>query len=245
MAVAPPSAHPGREPHRSKWLPVAILAVLLGALTLTLLGRYDVLWSSSSSSPTTEGSGVPARELRHVAAFDRVELAGVNNVVIRVGEQQSLVVRADDNLLDRVTTEVRSGNLVIANTSGNFRTKSPMGVEVGVPTINALTLTGSGNIAVSGIKSEKLKATLLGSGTLTGSGTAARLEVIVGGVGTAQFSRLVAKDVRAEVSGSGSIFATATKRLDASVSGSGAILYGGNPDDVTRSVTGTGAITGR
>ena len=56
--------------------------------------------------------------------------------------------------------------------------------------------------------------------------------------------RLVANDVRAVVSGSGSIFTTATTSLDASVSGSGAILYAGNPQDVTKSVTGSGAITG-
>lgn len=244
MAVAPTPAHPGPEPHRSRWVPIAIVVFLLGAVTIAVLDRFDVFWNSSSSSSTTEGSGVPAKQARHVAAFDSVELAGVNNVVIRVGEKQSVVVSADDNLLRRVTTEVRSGNLVIANTSGSLTTKSPMSVTVSVPTIKALTLTGSGNIAVTGIKTENLKVTLLGSGTLTGSGTAGRLELTVGGVGTAQFGRLVANDVRADVSGSGSIFVTATKRLDASVSGSGAILYAGNPEDVTRSVTGTGAITG-
>jgi hypothetical protein len=58
-----------------------------------------------------------------------------------------------------------------------------------------------------------------------------------------QFTRLVANDVRAVVSGSGSIFITAARSLDASISGAGAILYGGNPQDVTKSVTGTGAIT--
>jgi hypothetical protein len=107
-----------------------------------------------------------------------------------------------------------------------------------------LTLTGSGNIVVNGIETESFKVTLPGSGTLTGSGTATRLDVTVSGSGTVQFTRLVANDVRAVVSGSGSIFITATKSLDASVSGDGAILYAGNPQDVTKSVTGTGAIAG-
>ena len=169
----------------------------------------DVFGGSSNS--TVEGSGVPATQARDVAAFNSVELAGSNNVVIRVGEKQSVVVRADDNLLDRVTTEVQSGKLVIANTPGSFTTKSPMSVEVNVPTLNALTLSGSGNIVVSGIEAESLKVTLPGSGTLTGSGTATRLDVTVSGSGTVQFTRLVANDVRAVVSGSGSIFITATK----------------------------------
>jgi hypothetical protein len=221
---------------------VVILAFLLGGLAVGLLYQFDVFEGSSTS--TSEGSGVPATQARDVAPFNSVELAGSNNVVIRVGEEHSIVVKADDNLLDRVTTEVQSGKLVIANTRGSFATKTPMSVEVNVPTVTALTLTGSGNIVVDGIETESLKVTLPGSGTLTGSGTATQLEVTVSGSGTVQFTRLVANDVRAIVSGSGSILITATKSLDASVSGSGAILYAGDPQDVTKSVTGTGAITG-
>ena len=242
MTVAPTSAHPGREQHRSRWLLVAILAFVLGGVAVALLYQFDVFEGSSNS--TTPGSGVPATQVRDVAAFNSVELAGSNNVVIRVGEKQSVVVRADDNLLDRVTTEVQSGKLVIANTPGSLTTKSPMSVEVNVPTLDALTLSGSGNIVVNGIETQSLEVALPGSGTLTGSGAATRLDVTVSGSGMVQFTRLVANDVRAVVSGSGSIFVTATKSLDASVPGSGAILYQGDPQLVTKSVTGTGAITG-
>ncbi len=245
MTVAPTPVHPGPERHRSRWVLIAILAFLLGGLTVALVYHFDVLGDSSdSANPATEGSGVAATQARDVAAFDSVELAGSNNVVIRVGEEQSVVVKADDNLLDRVTTEVQSGNLVIANTPGSFTTKSPMSVEVAVPTLNALTLGGSGNIVVDDIQADSLEVTLPGSGTLTGSGAATRLDVTVSGSGTVQFTRLVANDVRAVVSGSGSIVVTATETLDASVPGSGAILYAGNPQDVTQSVTGSGAIIG-
>jgi hypothetical protein len=185
-----------------------------------------------------------AEQARDVAAFEGVELAGSNNVVIRIGDRQSVVVKADDNLLDHVTTEVHAGNLVIGNTPGSFETKSPMSVEVTVPTISTLTLRGSGNIVAGDLDVDSLDVTLPGSGTLTGSGAATRLDVTVDGFGMVQFSRLVAEDVRAGVGGSGSIFVTATRSLDASVSGSGAILYAGSPQTVAKSVTGTGAITG-
>jgi hypothetical protein len=209
---------------------------------VALLYQFDLFGGSSSS--TTEGSGVSGSQVRDVGAFNSVELAGSNNVLIRVGDKQSVVVRGDGNLLDRVTTDVQSGTLVVANTPGSFTTNSPMSVAVTIPTLSALTLSGSGNIVVDGVKAESLTVSLPGSGTLTGSGSAMRLDVTVSGSGTVQFTQLVANDVRAIVSGSGSIFVTATKGLDASVSGSGAILYTGNPQDVTKSVTGTGAITG-
>jgi Putative auto-transporter adhesin, head GIN domain len=242
MTVAPAPVHLGRKEHRARWALVAVLAFLLGGLTVALLYHEDVLGGSSSS--TAVGSGVPATQVRDVSAFTSVELAGGNNVVIRAGEKQSVRVRADDNLIDRITTQVRSGKLVVGNAPGGFTAKSPTSVEVAVPRLEAVTLSGSGNMVVSGIDAGSLEAALPGSGTLTGSGTATRLDVTVSGSGSVQFTGLVASDVRAGVSGSGSIFVTASKSLDASVSGSGSILYAGNPQHVKRSVTGSGAIVG-
>jgi hypothetical protein len=222
---------------------LAILAFLLGGLAVALLYELDVLGNSSNSG--SEGSGIAASQVREVPPFSSVELAGGNNVVIRAGEQQSVVVKADDNLLNRVTTHVKSGALVIGNTPGSLTARSPMSVEVSVPSLNALVLTGSGNIMVNGIKTESLTVTLSGSGNLFGSGAASSLDVTISGVGNARFTQLVANNVDAVLSGSGAIFVTATKSLDASIPGSGTITYTGNPQDVTKSVTGAGAITGR
>lgn len=239
MTVAPTPVHP-RSRRRQPVL-LALLAFLLGALAIVLLYRFDVVGGSSSS--TAEGSGVAATQVRHLPAFSRVDLAGSNNLIVHVGARQSVVVRADDNLLARVTTRVRAGALVVGNTPGGFRTTSPMSVDVTVPTLDAVTLSGSGTIVVDGVRAERFEASLPGSGTLTGSGHAARLAVTVGGSGTARFTQLAANDVRAVVSGSGSVFVTATASLDATVSGTGAVLYSGNPAQVTKNVSGTGAVT--
>jgi hypothetical protein len=166
-------------------------------------------------------------------------------VTIRVGEKQAVVVHADDNLLDRVTTEVRAGNLAIGNTPGNFETKTPMSVEVSVPSLGAVSLTGSGNISITGIKGEDLTVLLSGSGVLNGSGTATQLDVTLSGSGHAQLEQLIANDVQAVVIGSGRILVTATQSLDAAVPGSGVIVYGGNPKQVTTAITGSGTISAR
>ena len=241
MTVAPTSVQPRPEQHRSRWVLVAVLAFLLGGLAVALLYELDVLGSSSTSG--AEGSGVPATQTRDVAAFHGVELAGGNNVVIQVGGKQSVVVKADDNLVNRVTTKVESGTLVIGNTPGSLTAKSPMSVEVTVPTLSELTLAGGGNIVVNGIRAQNLTVVLSGSGNVTGSGTAISLGVTLNGSGNVWFTRVAAHDVHAVLSGSGNILVTATKSLDASVPGSGTITYAGNPQDVTKNVTGSGAIT--
>jgi hypothetical protein len=241
MTVAPTHISTPREHHRLRLLLVAIGAFLAG-IGVAVVFQLD---GADGTSSVLDGSGVAATETRGVAPFTTVELAGNNNVVIRAGEEQSVVVKADDNLLGTVTTEVEAGHLVIGNSSESFTTNSPMTVEVSVPTLEALTLTGNGNLVVDGIAAQSLLVNLSGNGTITASGSAARLDATVSGVGQAQLARISAEDVQAVVSGSGALFVTATQSLDAFVPGSGTIVYMANPQDVTRNVTGTGSIVGR
>jgi hypothetical protein len=214
----------------------ALLALL--AVGVVLLMRHS---TGESSSDVIRGSGVTAAQARHVPAFTGVELAGSNNVIVHVGGKQSIVVRADDNLLRRVTTRVDADNLVI-DTPGSFTTKSPMSVEVTVPTLTAVALRGSGNVVVAGLHAPRLNVTVPGSGVVRASGVADQLRVTLGGSGDVQLDQLAARDVTAVVSGSGRIVVTATRSLDASVSGSGAIFYGGDPTKVVTSITGSGAV---
>ena len=97
-------------------------------------------------------------------------------------------------------------------------------------------------MSVTGIKAPALTMTLSGSGILTATGTATRLDVTLDGSGKAQLSQLTASDAHAVPSGSGVIQVTATTSLDAAVSGSGVVFHGGNPPRVTTSVTGSGTV---
>ena len=220
---------------------LAVLALAMGGLGVLLAVEHDVFTSSSGSS-TVHGSGVAASHTRRVAPFTGVELSGSNVVDIHVDGTQSVVVHADDNLLNRVTTAVHDGRLVIGNLPGSFQTTSPMDVEIHARALDVLYLTGSGVVSAVGIKTPSLTITLTGSGVLRASGTATRLDVSLTGSGDAQLSKLTTRNVRAVVSGSGRILVTATESLNASVPGSGAVIYTGNPAHVTTSSSGSGAV---
>jgi hypothetical protein len=144
-----------------------------------------------------------------------------------------VVVHADSNLLGDVTTRVVSGTLMIG-TAGNFTAHSPMSVDVSVPALTALHLSGSGLMSVTGIKAPALTVTLSGSGILTATGTATKLDVTLDGSGKAQLNQLTASDAHAALPGSGVIQVTATTSLDAAIPGSSVIFYGGNPPQVNQ-----------
>lgn len=243
MSVAPTPVKRGQAPHRALLLASGILLVLgMVAAAAVLLDHYSVFGSSSTSSTSLEGSGVAATQSRSLPRFSSLELTGSNRVSVRVGAAQAVVVRADDNLIGRVTTEVRRDTLMIGNQPGSFTARTPMSVDVTVRSLEAVTLSGSGTIAVTGVTGDTFTAVISGSGVLTGSGTVTSLAVTVSGSGDAQLDQLTARDVRASLTGSGRILARATDSLDASVPGSGAIVYSGNPPHLTTSITGSGTV---
>jgi hypothetical protein len=227
--------------HHSSRLVLVVVALLAAAVAaaVTLFVVRD--GDDGGSGSGVQGSGVTASETRSVPAFDAVDLAGSNVVAVRVGDPRSVVVRGDDNLLALVTTEVRDGVLVLG-TSGSFSTEQPMSVEVSVPSLDAVALSGSGVVTVEGVAAEELVARLPGSGVLTVRGTAQRLDAAHAGSGRLLLGELVAQDAKALVSGSGELEVHATRVLDATVSGSGTIAYRGDPATVTQQVTGSGAI---
>lgn len=197
---------------------IVLVAVALACAIGFLVGRSGRSMPSSSSS---EGSGHLVARPRHVPVFHQLDLTGSNEVVVTVGAPRSVTVYGDDNLVDRVSTVVRAGRLLIG-THGSFSTRAPMHVEVQVPSLDAIVLSGSGVIRASG-RTARLDVTLTGSGDL-------------------QLASLAVRDVHAVVEGSGRILVAPTGRLDASVPGSGAIMYTGNPTSVVAHVTGSGAV---
>jgi carbon monoxide dehydrogenase subunit G len=220
---------------------VAGLAALVAIAATVLVS--DVFQSSPGSE--VRGSGVAASEARALPVFDHVELSGSNNVVIRVGPRQTVVVHTDDNLVGRVMTNVERRTLVVGDEPGSYTTKSPTYVEITTPSLGGLTLSGSGAVSAVGIDSPRLKVAVPGSGLVRVSGRAKELDVALGGSGDAQLEQLVVRDAKVVVSGSGRADITATRSLDAAVSGTGAILYGGHPAGLRTNVTGVGAITAR
>ncbi len=238
---------PPPSPRRPGWL--ALSALGIACLTLAIVVAAAVVLSlrddnaTTGSAGTTKGSGISVGETRTLPAFTAVDLAGTNEMTVQVGQPQHVVVRADDNLVDNVVTEVRAGVLVVSD-RGNFTSRSPMSVAVTVPSLQSATLSGTGQLVLTDVAADTFTARLPGTGNMIASGRAGRVDASISGDGSLTLESLLATDAVATVRGTGSVTIHVTGSLDATVSGTGSVVYAGHPKKISQSVTGTGSVSG-
>jgi hypothetical protein len=192
----------------------------------------------------TEGSGTVTTEHRDVAFFTRIDLAGTAKLIARVGPPTSLSVRGDDNLLKQITTKVTGGELLVSQ-SGDFTTHDGITVEVASPYLEGVAVSGIGDLVATGVRADHFYANLSGTGSLETSGRATQVDAELSGVGSERLGQLRSEETRVEVSGTGSASVYATEFLEAQVTGTGSIAYGGDPARIRKRIKGSGSVIAR
>ncbi len=224
------------------------MRILAGcALFLAFAATSGCHVSLNGLGPGVQGSGLKVTDVRAVPEFTKVRVRNSANVIIQIGDEQSVEVEVDDNLVDVITTDVSGGEMTVSS-DGSYSTNLGVTVRVTVPKLEAASINGSGDITVSGLAAEKFEATVRGSGDIRVVGTATRIEAKVTGSGDIDLSQLNADTGAAKVTGSGDISICVSEKLDARVTGSGDIRYGGHSGSepkVDESVTGSGNISKR
>ena len=192
-----------------------------------------------------KGSGNPKTETREVEPFHAVDLGGTFELVVHVdpANEQKLEVSGDDNIVPVISTKVSGGTLDVEIDGANLvRPKTPMKIEVWVPNLDEVEVSGSADVDVEGLHGERFELDVSGSADSDLSGTVDTLVVNVSGSGEVEARALMAKDVEVDISGSGKAEVFASDSLDADVSGSGRVRYWGDPG-VNSSVSGSGKVT--
>jgi hypothetical protein len=167
---------------------------------------------SEERRETIYGSGNVIAEERPVSDFNRVSLSGIGNVIVTQGEEESLTVEADDNLMEYIETEVRGEVLVLGFTDA-ARDKDVEPTEtilfhLTVKEIVGLSLGGIGDISASTLDTDRLEINLGGVGDVSiGSFAAAvtSLEIDLGGAGDVVIDSLVAEEFSIRLGGAGDV----------------------------------------
>jgi len=181
-------------------------------------------------------------ESRNVSGFEEVELQGVGNLSIQQTDSESLTVEAEEDVLPKIRSEVENDRLIIGpepNTS--IQTTQPINYTLTVKDLNALKVSGPGNVDAEDISTDELAVTTSGAGNVKISGEADSQEINISGSGSYQAEDLESKEVKVDVGGSGSAVVNVSDELNAEVSGIGSVEYIGDPT-VNQDVSGVGAV---
>ncbi len=198
------------------------------------------------ATPAVAAAAEVLRESREVSGFSGVVFAGSGDILITQGDTESLVIEAEQKLLDVITTRVRSGVLYIGRKKGSYvrASRSPR-FELTVSTLESLSISGSGDAFADELEVDEFKLTISGSGdVMIGALEGDTLQVSVTGSGELGIEELVADSLEATISGSGEVAAGGeVEDLRVSISGSGdfaaADLRSAN---VETTVVGSGSV---
>jgi hypothetical protein len=220
---------------------------LIGLCCLLLaLGPALVACDGPGLRTEVRGSGVVVTEQRPVSGFDRISVSGRGIVHVEITGTESLEVEAEDNILEVLTIEVVDGRLELgAKPFTSLEPTREIVYRITAASLTAVSVSGSAEIDVATVDGDDFEVDISGSGSVRPVGATSRLEVDISGSGRFLGDELRSAEARISVSGSGQADVVVTDELDASVSGSGAVRYGGDPPMVSQDVSGSGSITSR
>ena len=210
-----------------------------------------------------KGSGNIITEKREVSEFNSVHLKGSGNVVLTQGEQQSLLIKTDDNIMPLIETDVSGNKLTISHGNHHLRPTS-FEVYITLENLEGVRISGSGDIIGKGrfvtdtlfteisgsgdmdleVETGLLETKISGSGSIHLSGKAEDYTVSISGSGKINAFDVDAKHVSVKISGSGDCRVSATESLDAKISGSGDVYYRGRPQ-INAKISGSGSLKSR
>lgn len=206
----------------------------------------------SSGHEKSGASGQNGRRDFQVGAFDRVELAGSQNVIVTVGGAPSAYAEGDTGLLDRLEVKVENGVLKIGQKKGKWsfgwsKDHGPITVHVSAPALRGAEVAGSGDMRIDKVQSDDFAASIAGSGELEvgsltakstsfsiagsggvmASGAAETSDISIAGSGDVRAGGLQVKRTKVSIAGSGNVEAKAMETADISIMGSGDVVITG------------------
>ncbi len=205
------------------------------------------------------------RETRDVGDFDEVVMRLSGKVYIKQGDKNEVILEGDENVLERVETDVRGGRLNIGEEGKSRwswrRSRTKLNVYITVKELNGAFVSGAGDIigqtvfksddfrvSVSGsgdieleLDAKDVDSRISGAGNIELSGSAQYAKLSISGSGKYLAEEMKVDDYEISISGSGRGSINAQENLDVRISGSGSVYYRGRPS-VNSRVAGSGRV---
>lgn len=223
-----------------------------------------LLMINCSKGQVVVGNSNIISQEKQLSAYDRIEVLGSYDVIFTDGEVGRIRIKAPDNILPLIQTEVSDGLLKIGTGKNRYKVKKPIIIYVPMDSrLKQVVIKGSADIYTeknletkalevdvygSGdvrlqVDASSLALKIDGSGDIRVGGKTDNLSININGSGDVEVPNLKAEKAVININGSGDVSAYVTENLDISIAGSGDVTIKGNPKKVKRIINGSGRVS--
>ena len=243
---------------------VKVIGVVKASVITALLCICISCQSFSGSDEVIKGNGTIETKTFPQNNFNALSISGGWTADIRYSETFSIQIETDENIFSDLDISVAGTTLNIGFKSGYSISPTQCKVSITMPaliklqTVGSLTavissfnmpkdsmsidISGSGNITARDITVNTLKVDVSGSADFSATGKAKNIIADVSGSGDIKTTDFETEKADISISGSGSAKVWVTRHLKADISGSGSVRYKGNPVIEIKS-SGSGRIS--
>ena len=243
---------------------VKVIGVVKASVITALLCICISCQSFSDSGEVIKGNGKIETKSFPQNNFNALSISGGWTADIRYSETFSMQIETDENIFSDLDISVAGTTLNIGFKSGYSISPTQCKVSITMPaliklqTAGSLTaiissfnmpkdsmsidISGSGNITARDITVNTLKVDVSGSADFSATGKAKNIIADVSGSGDIKTTDFETEKADISISGSGSAKVWVTRHLKADIGGSGSVRYKGNPVIETKS-SGSGRIS--
>ncbi len=179
-----------------------------------------------------------------VGQFDEVEVSNAMNLFIRQGDKQTVVIKSQANIFERVHAKTRDGRLEIELEQGNYH-NTDISVYVTVPNIKYIGGSGASQVELSHFdKMRSLELDFSGATKFIAVGPETEIDqlfVDISGAGEMNAFLLKCKKINLDLSGASSCEIYATENLNLDISGASEVRYKGKPR-IKQDISGASSV---
>jgi hypothetical protein len=193
----------------------------------TRLAAVVVVGALVALTACAQGAGPVVDESREVGAFAGIEAGGGVQVHVTIGQTAPIVVHAQENIQDKISTEVRSDGTLRIEARDDFVVADPVVVEVSTPELTSISLSGGAAVQLSDLEASALAVSLSGGARATISGTVTEITLAARGGATALLGGVTVEMARVDLDGGASAEMHVTGSVTGSASGGATLQVSG------------------
>lgn len=163
-------------------------------------------WAPWGDEPL-RGSGNVITEIRPVSDINAVRLDNQGDLSIHLGETESLVVEAEENLMPYIQTDVRNGKLRIYNQGRRwFRNREPIRYTLTVRSLESIEVGSTGSVDAPDIIADDFHLSVSSTGNIMmGALEAGHVDIRVSSTGDVMLRRLETASLDVSISSTGHV----------------------------------------